>query len=551
MSLPPSPLRIGLLLDTRSVPAWVYDLLAEIQAGAYAEIALVVLDDSPRTTSRGGRMRAEPGRLVKGVALRLEKYAVRIPRDPFARVSSDALLEGVPVLLARPQRTRFSDRFDDALVEQIRAHDLDVLIRLGFRILRGDILRAARHGVWSYHHGDNRINRGGPPGVWEVLEGHPVTGAIVQQLGEDLDNGRVLARSFAPTDLSSVLRNQARLYWKNVSMLPRELRKLHTLGPDAYAAQLPPPNPDPEFYDRPLYRTPTAGQALRLFTRTYLRAGRRWLRKRFRPGHWRLIFRMGETPGDALWRYRSIVPPPDRFWADPHLVQRGGRTFVFFEELRYATQIGTIQCAELTPEGFAEPPKEALSTGYHLAYPFLFEWEDNLYMIPDSGAVKAVDAYICEDFPTKWRHHSRLLDGHRFSDATLVEHEGRWWMFVSRAPLDHLPATDELHLYYADHPLSTTWTPHPGNPVVNDPRHARPGGALFRRDGRLYRPAQDCSRGYGFALRFQRIRTLTPTAYEEEEVAEIEPRWDAHVDGVHTYSSVPGVVMLDARYPLP
>ncbi len=43
----------------------------------------------------------------------------------------------------------------------------DVLIRCGKGILRGDILYAARHGILSFHHADNRINRGGPPGFWE------------------------------------------------------------------------------------------------------------------------------------------------------------------------------------------------------------------------------------------------------------------------------------------------------------------------------------------------------------------------------------------------
>ena len=71
---------------------------------------------------------------------------------------------------------------------RLRIHNLDVAISFGFRILKGRALRIAKHGVWSYHHGDNHINRGGPAGFWEVLEGSPVIGSVLQVLDEDLDN---------------------------------------------------------------------------------------------------------------------------------------------------------------------------------------------------------------------------------------------------------------------------------------------------------------------------------------------------------------------------
>src|SRR5206468_4045008 len=90
------------------------------------------------------------------------KFAM--PDDPFQPVALDARLSGVPVLEVTPRRTKHCDYLADADVERILAHDLDVAIRLGFRILRGRFLEIARHGVWSYHHGDNRVNRGGPPG---------------------------------------------------------------------------------------------------------------------------------------------------------------------------------------------------------------------------------------------------------------------------------------------------------------------------------------------------------------------------------------------------
>ena len=106
-----------------------------------------------------------------------------------------------------------------------------MLIRLGFRILRGGILTAAPHGVWSYHHeGDNDRYRGGPPGFWEVMEGTPVAGTILQRLTEALDGGHALYRSWGATNLFSVSRGRVEACWKGSEFLVRALRMLRDRG---------------------------------------------------------------------------------------------------------------------------------------------------------------------------------------------------------------------------------------------------------------------------------------------------------------------------------
>ena len=62
----------------------------------------------------------------------------------------------------------FVYRFSEQDINAVKALDLDLMIRCGDGILRGDILSSSRFGVLSFHHGDNRVNRGGPPAFWEV-----------------------------------------------------------------------------------------------------------------------------------------------------------------------------------------------------------------------------------------------------------------------------------------------------------------------------------------------------------------------------------------------
>ena len=52
----------------------------------------------------------------------------------------------------------FNDWINDNDVNTVRKYDLDVIIRLGFRILKGGILDSAKCGVWSFHHADPANN---------------------------------------------------------------------------------------------------------------------------------------------------------------------------------------------------------------------------------------------------------------------------------------------------------------------------------------------------------------------------------------------------------
>ena len=76
-------------------------------------------------------------------------------------------------------------------------------MRFGFNIIRGDILQTARFGVWSFHHDDEQKYRGGPPCFWEIVDGDPVTGVILQRLIDKLDGGIVLKKGYFPTHFGS------------------------------------------------------------------------------------------------------------------------------------------------------------------------------------------------------------------------------------------------------------------------------------------------------------------------------------------------------------
>jgi hypothetical protein len=125
-----------------------------------------------------------------------------------------------------------------------------------------------------------------------------------------------------------------------------------------------------------------------------------------------------------------------------------------------------------------------------------------------------------------------------------VEVSDTWWMFVNIQEENVAINWDELHIYYAESPLGP-WKPHALNPVMSDVRSARPAGRLFWSNHVLYRPSQDSSQGYGYAMTMNRITRLTPTEYSEVPVGKILPNWDRKIRGVHTLNVVGDITVID------
>ncbi|MBI2825162.1 MAG: hypothetical protein HYX69_10790 [Planctomycetia bacterium] len=546
----PGKLRVGLMVSSLETPAWAKVMLERIRASAYADIVLVVRDASPQRprASLWRRLVAQRRHLLYAAYRRLDARLFPVRRDAFASCDLSALLADVPVMDAVPRRTRHSDYFSDDDLAAIRAYDLDVLVRLGFRILRGGILTAARSGVWSFHHGDPDLFRGGPAGAWEVFLGQPTTGSVLQVLNEELDGGLVLYRSQSSTDSFSVGRNLSNYYWKTLSFLPRMLAELHRLGHDAFMAKARAERPPANFYSHRLYIGPTNGEMTRILWRLGGRMLRRKLTQWTGGTQWCLLARKSCGPKGSLHNFRVMEPPPDRFWADPCIVEHDGQCHVIIEEYINATAKGHIAVMTIGPDGkWPRQAQAVLERPYHLSYPFVFAWRDTYYMLVESSTNRSVEAYRAVEFPHHWEPAGALMENIMAVDATLHEHAGRWWLFANMVENDGASSWDELFLFHAAEPLAREWTPHPQNPVVSDVRCARPAGRLFVQDGKLIRPAQDCSGGYGRGIRFQEVLTLSKTEYAEREIGRIEPDWDPSVIGIHTFSSGGGWIVCDAN----
>ena len=543
-------LRIGIMLDSYVSSAWVAKTIEDIQASGFAQVELVVLNTPPASQrpSFGTRLR---NHWKLTLYSRYEQWDYKRNRyDPDAKAPTDLspLLQNVPVITVHPIRKGFTDRIPEDELEAIRSHQLDVLFRFGFRIIRGGILGAGRYGVWSFHHDDNLEYRGGPPLFWEIYEQNPVSGTILQILTDSLDGGHVIYRSHSSTDKSSLYRNRNPIYWKTAEYALRRLRDLHKHGME-YIKSLPTYS-ERQPYTRGIYRTPDALQMAKFLAKRFYRGVRFRVSSRLdgsRP-QWFLAIRRRtpENSFDDASGYQLMLPPKDRFYADPFLFEKDGKTFLFLEDLRYSEGRALISCCELNADGTHGPIVEVLRRPYHLSYPFVFEHEGEIYMIPETKANRTVELYRATNFPTEWALESVLLSDVYAVDATIHQADGKYWMFagVSNGRYSNC---DELGIFFSD-TIKGPWLPHPQNPVVSDVRSARPAGAFFRDQGRLIRPSQDCAKAYGYALVFSEVVTLTETEYEERSISRLDPDWVKGNLGTHTYTRTDQFEVIDGNF---
>jgi len=242
--------------------------------------------------------------------------------------------------------------------------------------------------------------------------------------------------------------------------------------------------------------------------------------------------------------FHSIVPGKDRYWADPFIVYKDNDHYTFIEEKIYATGRGRIACLTLDEEGNLKSHQVVLERPYHLSYPFIFEHRGETYMLPETAQNRTIEVYRCVRFPDQWELATTLMADIYAVDATLLEHENKWWLFAN-VKEEGGSSLDALYLFFSDDPLSNHWTPHPNNPIVQDIHSARPAGHIFMQNGKLLRPSQDNSRRYGYAIRFNRIVKLSETEYEETTESSFEPP-HTKILATHTFNQADDLTVIDA-----
>lgn len=448
------------------------------------------------------------------------------------------IAQDTPVMYCKPIIKGISTYFSEDDIEKIKSHSLDFILRFGFDIVRGDVLRSARFGIWSFHHDDERVVRGGPPGFWEFMRNIPVNGVILQQLTDSLDKGLIIKRMSLNTTLHSYKEHLDRLYFESETLPLQACNELIVNG------EL---NPQPSSSQAPIIHPPVNIQMLRYFWLCGWRRIKFNLGFLLRQEDWNVGY--CKMPVEKFINHRNkdlidvhwLKPPKNSYFADPFLISTTKDTYIFFEW--YSNKNGKSDLAVAKEsEDFGKYHKIS-NFPEHRSYPFVFEHDDAIYCVPEAYQTGKVSLYKFDEDSLCLQYQCNLIEGQSLTDPTLHQKEGKWFLFVTPQRNSH----SHLLLYTADD-IHGPYKAHLCNPVKVDCSNARPAGKILNINGMLVRPAQNSTEHYGQSIALNKIVQLTECQYKEEYLEEILPLTNTPYDkGIHTINGNGTYTVIDAK----
>ena len=242
-----------------------------------------------------------------------------------------------------------------------------------------------------------------------------------------------------------------------------------------------------------------------------------------------------------------IKPPTNFEWADPFIFSYKKKDYVFFENNDLKLNKGKISFGEISQNKLIKI-KDILNLNFHLSYPFIWEYEGNVYLIPETSENKSIHIWKAKKFPDKWVYFKTLLENEYCCDTTILQDKSKNnWLLTNKSNDNSNDPNNELYIYKIIGHFKKL-IPHKLNPVITDCLTARNAGQL-KIGNQLLRPSQiNDSSGYGIGLNINKIISLSLTSYKEKIVTKIIPNNIKNVDGLHHINNSKKHIIFDVRY---
>lgn len=542
-------LKIGVLVDSVYCSKYVKELVDEIEVSNLLEIQALIIQDiqiEKRFICRLKKVYKKKGffyllgKLLYLIILRLEKYTLskhKFFNNHYKLYELFQSKENIVHIKPTISDSGFVYRYTEEDILIIKALGLDVIIRCGSGILRGKILEASKHGIISFHHGDNTKYRGGPAGFWEVLNKDPSSGFVIQRLTNELDGGDILFRGAFPTQKYYSL-NQAMLYTKSniyMKLLLENIASKNSLNIIEHGSP----------YDSRLYQEPNLYEVfqylLYINKSLFLKFKNKLMNKKTT---WNVSYMGSEWINAVLWKGKTIPNPKNHYLADPFVFYRDDLSYIFVEDFDFIKNKGVIRLYKIEDDN-AIDFGVIIEEEFHMSFPYIFEYDGEVYMCPETSQNQEIRLYQCVEFPCKWIFHSVAIKNIHAVDSMIFKQNGLWWLFTNIDNSKVEEYCSELSIFYSDNPLSGKWLPHKKNPVIVDSDHARNGGFIIL-DNNYYRVSQ--RQGfltYGKSISVRKIDKLNKNQYSESEYSVLNADFNKSAFGMHHMHSDKSIIVYD------
>lgn len=426
--------------------------------------------------------------------------------------------------------------------DKILNEKLDLAIRGNVNeIFRNNKLKISRLGIISFHHGDNRWNRGGPPGFWETYYNKSETGFIIQLLTSSLDDGKVIFRGEFATK---------RLYTLNYFNLLRESNyNLINIIKKVLLNKVTIIN-DSDLNKSKIYKTPKISIVLMyLFYKIKLLSNMFLKKYIFRKKQiWTVCYSRNSFDKVDFQNLVEIDNLKDRYFADPFVISKNNKKFIFVEDFSFKNNKGSISVIEIDENDHKKIYEKIIEENFHLSFPFVFFYENNLYMVPETAEANSIKLYKCNSFPHKWEYCYDLIPKINCADTVIFKRDDYYYLLTSTSFYNDF--SSKLEIYFADNPISNSWKPCKLNPIFFDIKNGRNGGLIYK-DNEIFRVAQTYGindlgdNQYGRKFSVNKIIQLNQEKFEEKNILNIQPDFKKNLLGTHHMNSTDNFTVFD------
>ena len=419
---------------------------------------------------------------------------------------------------------------------------LDLVVRGNvYEIFRNNKLNISRLGILSFHHGDSSWNRGGPPGFWETYLNKPQTGFVIQKLDEKLDNGKILFKGEFATKRSYIL-NKYNLLKQSNPFLIEVMQKVLI---NQNIPEIKTNTDSLDIFKIPSIKITIKYILIKLSLLSKLIFKRFILLKRQR---WNVAYSRKNFQDLNFNNSINISNLKNRYFADPFVVYRENKHFIFVEDYSYKNKKGTISVIQIDENDNQKLYENIIDERFHLSFPYVFEHKNNYYMIPETSENNCIKLYKCKNFPNEWEFCHNLISDIQCVDTIMININEKYFLITSQGTKDEF--SSRLNIFYSEDPLSTNWVPHKLNPIYFNINEGRNGG-LIRNKNNIYRVSQKFGinylgdNQYGNEISIRSVENITSEDFKEIIIKNIKPNFKKNLLGIHSMSGIDGFTVFD------
>ena len=266
------------------------------------------------------------------------------------------------------------------------------------------------------------------------------------------------------------------------------------------------------------------------------------LRKR---SEWNIAYtRINWKNGINKNKVNKISNPKNHWFADPHVIKEKKFHYIFFEDYSLKKGKGSISCIRVDKNNRIKHFREIIEENFHLSFPFIFKYNKNYFMIPESEKDNSIRLYKCVTFPNKWKFVKKIIENINCVDSVLFKWKKKWILLTSQAGNKFLH--NKLFAFTAKNPISNNWTKLNSSPIVYSNISGRNAGLIIESRKKIYRISQAYLPGnYGAFISINKILNIFKNKYHEKKIKDILPLYEKNIRGIHTLNYVKNFTVFD------